>query len=93
MTRRLLALFAPGLLMAQRSVTLKRDKFDKVRVVAVHPRHPRPKNGQCPMCGMLAKPYVIELGPYSWQFDPSRRIDCIFCNNTFRQWAEGKEPK
>lgn len=57
----------------------------------------QPKNGQCPVCGTMARPYHEECRHWAmdnkttcWQ---SRRIDCAYCNTTFRQWAEGKEPK
>lgn len=75
----------------------------------------RPRNGQCPVCGTMAKPYKPDLKEYSGMCLPctspngvcfsnclpyteddlptSRRIDCAHCNTTFRQWAEGKEPK
>lgn len=88
MTRRLLAFFAPGMLMAQ-EIT---PHYTVGRF--------RPLNGQCPMCGMMAEPFAMSTCPQG-QMCPvtedyrsaSRRIDCAHCNNTFRQWAEGKEPK
>lgn len=96
MTRRLLAFLAPSLLAAQ-CVTRKDGMItcpDAVRSNAsANARRRRPKNGECPECGEVAEPYRIEIGPYSWQLDPSRRIDCEYCGNTFRQWAEGKEPR
>lgn len=84
MTRQLLAFFAPALLAAQTQIPFPGDDRLKIR---------RPKNGQCPICLTMAEPYSIAIGPYSWQQDPSRRIDCDYCGCTFRQWAEGKEPK
>ncbi len=54
--------------------------------------NPRPRNGECPVCGTMAEKYDVPIGPYSWQIE-SRRIDCAHCNTVFRQWAEGREPK
>jgi hypothetical protein len=65
------------------------------------PRIPRPRNGQCPVCGTQAQPYRVRTcpdgetcpvlsGDYLSAF---RRVDCEHCNTVFRQWAEGKEPK
>ncbi len=56
---------------------------------------PRPKNGQCPVCGAMAKPYYVTKGEehFNMGMANSRRVDCAYCNATFRQWAEGKEPK
>lgn len=118
MTRRLLAFFAPGMLMAQ---TKAKPHYTTGRMCLAteaddcQTQRPRPRNGQCPQCGTMAKPYVIPTGPTicdaigAQAIFPngnlrqsvkecnvrllSRRIDCVFCNTTFRQWAEGKEPK
>lgn len=84
MTRRLLTLFTPGLLMSQDP--------DFHGYPMGRAKRQRSANGQCPVCGTMAEPYVVPIGPYSWQIE-SRRIDCARCNATFRQWAEGKEPK
>lgn len=53
------------------------------------PRIPRPRNGQCPVCGTMAKPVPPDIAP----FLKSRHVACEHCNTVFRQWAEGKEPK
>jgi len=123
-TRRLLAFFAPGMLAAQTyGRRFNCDAFPEAtvcggsggRTSVLQPRIPRPKNGQCPVCGTMAKPYVIPTGPTicdaigAQAIFPngnlrqsvkecnvrllSRRIDCAHCNTTFRQWADGKEPK
>lgn len=79
-TRRLLALFVPSLLAAQ----VKRA-----------PHILRPRNGECPACGTMAQPYHVSKGEEHFNMGAtnSRRIDCAYCGCTFRQWAEGKEPK
>lgn len=139
MTRRLLAFFAPGLLMALVSCSPKHSPLDPPSITISNngciancwnrgmsdvckklmdecgnrllaameterkreeeppsqafPRsNPRPRNGECPVCGTMAEKYDVPIGPYSWQIE-SRRIDCAHCNTTFRQWAEGKEPR
>jgi len=103
MTRRLLAFFAPGLLMAQ---TKAKPHYTTGRLCLAteaddcQVQRPRPKNGQCPVCGTVAEPFTMSTCPQG-QMCPvtedyrsaSRRIDCAHCNTTFRQWAEGKEPK
>lgn len=58
----------------------------------------RPRNGHCPVCGHVAKPYSAvaldaERGLVVDQSMRVRRVDCEHCGNTFRQWAEGREPK
>lgn len=90
MTRRLLALFAPSVLAAQADLTIQNG-----RIIKIVPRIPRPKNGECPVCGTMAKPYHVSTGDehFNMGLTNSRRIDCEHCNTTFRQWAEGKEPK
>jgi len=117
MTRRLLALFAPGLLMAQTKAKphYTIDRIEEPPSQALPRSNPRSRNGQCPVCGTTAKPYKPDLKEYSGMCLPctslsgacfsnclpfteddlpkSRRIDCAHCNTTFRQWAEGKEPK
>lgn len=88
MTRRLLAFFAPSVLAAQAQEPPSR----------AFPRsNPRPRNGECPVCGTMAKPYhegssSTQDAYYPWP--GSRRLTiCAHCNTTFRQWAEGMEPK
>jgi len=85
MTRRLLAFFAPGMLMAQ-------DITPHYTVGRF-----RPLNGECPVCGTMAKPYHEGTGSTQEAFYPwakySRLTICEHCNTVFRQWAEGKEPK
>lgn len=44
---------------------------------------PKPKNNECPVCGTMAEPY--KQGPY---MPNSQRIDCAYCNATFKQFAE-----
>lgn len=39
------------------------------------------------------EPFRIEIIPHTYADPPTRRVDCDYCGNTFRQWAEGKEPK
>lgn len=69
------------------------------------PRIPRPRNGQCPVCGTMAPAFSWGKGipanqhfadEAGFNFGPSKgwqiRI-CAHCNTAFRQWAEGKEPK
>lgn len=102
MTRRLLAFFAPGLLMAQ---TKAKPHYTTGRMCLAaeaddcQVQRPRPRNGECPGCGTMAQPYSAvalhaERGFIRDNEAPtSRRIDCAHCNATFRQWAEGKEPK
>jgi len=127
MTRRLLAFFAPGMLMAQiRNRCAELDLNNPVPPECTEGRKPvwkarisRPKNGECPVCGTMAKPYKPDLSIYAGACKPcfvkpglwennclsictpfteadlpkQQRIDCAHCNTTFRQWAEGKEPK
>lgn len=107
MTRRILALFAPGLLMAQKAkphYTTGRmclaTEADDCQV-----QRPRPRNGQCPVCGTMAPAFNWGDGiPPSQHYADSVGFDfgpdkgwqiriCAYCNITFRQWAEGKEPK
>jgi len=98
MTRRLLALFAPGMLAAQTTIVLNGD-----RIVSVEPRIPRPENGECPIpgCGWKAPKFHTATCPdgetcrltKGMNISTSRRIDCEHCGCTFRQWADGKEPK
>ena len=99
-TRRLLAFLAPSLLAAQTPRVTCRGMDCEVRP----PRIPRPKNGECPVCGTMAPKLFFDLpesGVYGCSTDglicigpdESRRIDCEHCGCTFRQWAEGKEPK
>lgn len=108
-TRRLLAFLTPSLLAAQ-------EHWSEVGTLPVKrtPRIPRPRNGECPVCGTMAvEPYKPDIREYSGMCLPcteatchsicrpfteadlpkSRRIDCHHCGCTFRQWAEGKEPK
>lgn len=103
MTRRLLALFAPSMLAAQVKLTPTTGGGGRI---------PRPKNGECPVCGTLAKPFRVSIpvGPSTclqyndephhkaqceaWErWDEVRMVACAHCNNVFRQWAQGKEPK
>lgn len=111
MTRRFLALFAPSLLAAQAPRVTCRGMDCEVK-----PRIPRPRNGECPLCGTMAKPLNyradVQLLPeckkpstpdekavceiavdIMTKRSPSRRVDCEHCGCTFRQWAEGMEPK
>lgn len=68
-------------------------RFEHTPPSQAFPRsNPRPRNGECPVCGTMAEKYDVPIGPYSWRIE-SRRIDCAHCNTTFRQWAKGKEPK
>lgn len=117
MTRRLLALFAPGLLMAQ---TKAKPHYTTGRMCLAteaddcQAQRPRPRNGQCPVCGTMAPAFKPNPADYKgcapcppdsnvclsvcrpWSdadMPTSRRTDCDHCNTTFRQWAEGKEPK
>lgn len=96
MTRRIFAL-APAVLAAQTPIPFPGDDRLKIR---------RPKNGQCPICGTVAPKLYWDLPertPYELctsgpdkvcvSSNESRRIDCDHCGCTFRQWAEGKEPK
>lgn len=92
MTRRLLAFFAPGMLMAQ-EIT---PHYTVGRF--------RPLNGQCPQCGTMAEKYIYGASSTQEAFYPgdafgsmgrsndSRLVTCHFCRNVFSQWAEGKEP-
>ncbi len=65
------------------------------------PRIPRPKNGECPVCGTMAPQFHTATCPegemclvtQDMNISASRRIDCAHCSTTFRQWAEGREPK
>ncbi len=58
-----------------------------------NPRIPRPRNGQCPVCGTMAQPYRMRTCPEDEICTPdrdsfnqvSRRVDCAHCNTTFRQ--------
>jgi len=102
MTRRLLAFFAPALLMAQTKAKphYTIDRIEEPPSQAFPRSNPRPRNGQCPVCGTMAKPFTMstcpqgQTCPVTEDYRPaSRRIDCAHCNTTFRQWAEGKEPK
>lgn len=114
MTRRLLAFFAPALLMM-----LPVACGNKQRIAPIEPHYtmgkmclavpqeppslafprsnPRPKNGECPVCGTMAQPYHEGAGSTQEAFYPwvkySRLTICEHCNTVFRQWAEGKEPK
>lgn len=105
MTRRLLAFFAAPMLAAQcrrnpngtvtcsGEVSMSMDCRGMDCKVA--PRIGRPKNGECPVCGTMAKLFTK---PYAGGFRYTdgtiyRRIDCDHCGCAFRQWAEGKEPK
>lgn len=103
MTRRLLAFFAPSMLAAQQEITVECKGMD-CKVTKAVPRIPRPRNGECPVCGTMAPKLFFDLpesGVYRCSTDglicigpdESRRIDCHHCGCTFRQWAEGKEPK
>lgn len=96
MTRRLLAFFAPSMLAAQ----IPNCVETKGKGPYIHPtirlRNP-PPNGECPIpgCGWKAGPFTK---PYTDGFRYTdgtiyRRIDCAHCGCTFRQWADGKEPK
>jgi hypothetical protein len=75
------------------SMTVYFDKKGVPHIIDRTPRILRPVNGECPVCGTMHEPYRIPIGPYSWQKESSRRVDCAHCNTVFRQWAEGKEPK
>lgn len=88
MTRRMLSLFSPMLLAAQ-------EHWSQVGTLPPKQatRIPRPKNGQCPVCGTMYEPFRIEIIPHTYENPPTRRVDCDYCGCTFRQWAEGKEPK
>lgn len=92
MTRRFLALFAPSLLAAQVDIEIQNG-----RIVKRTPRIPRPRNGECPLCGTMAKPYSEGFGStQDAYYDGSkfgRLAICDHCGCTFRQWAQGKEPK
>jgi len=123
MTRRLLAFFAPALLMAQTKAKphYTIDRIEEPPSQAFPRSNPRPRNGQCPVCGTMAQPFTMAAKIEASLRDacdwlagdqpidvervkkcrdknrslvpPFRRIDCAHCNTTFRQWAEGKEPK
>lgn len=99
MTRRLLALFAPGLLMAQTKAKphYTIDRIEEPPSQAFPRSNPRPRNGQCPVCGTMARPYHEGSGSTQDAYYPwpgSRRLTiCEHCNIVFRQWAEVKEPK
>lgn len=113
MTRRLLAFFVPSMLAAQQTIVSPRcanldlnhptppecypiPQCDE-NGMRCAPHIPRPKNGECPVCGTMAQPYhegssSTQDAYYPWP--GSRRLTiCEHCNATFRQWAEGKEPK
>lgn len=108
MTRRLLAIFAPSMLAAQQTQSITCRGMD----CEVKPRIPRPKNGECPVCGTMHEEFrvPVPVGPSACLQhvdDPDRRrrceelerweevrmVACLHCNNIFRQWAEGREPK
>ena len=89
-TRRLLAFFAPSLLAAQVDIEIQNG-----RIVKRTPRIPRPRNGECPVCGTMAKPYHVSKGEEHFNMGAtnSRRGDCEYCGCTFCQWAVKQEPK
>ena len=97
MTRRLLAFFAPGMLMAQTKAKphYTIDRIEEPPSQAFPRSNPRPRNGECPVCGTMAQPYHVSTGDehFNMGLTNFRRIDCEHCNTTFRQWAEGKGPK
>lgn len=64
-------------------------------LLAAQVRKPRPDNGQCPVCGTWKWAYFVSKGEKHFNMGAtnSRRVDCDYCGCTFRQWAEGKEPK
>ncbi len=73
-------------------------RFEHTPPSQAFPRsNPRPRNGECPVCGTIAQPYHEGSGSTQDAYYPwpgSRRLTiCSHCNTTFRQWAEGKEPK
>lgn len=92
MTRRLLTLFAPSMLAAQQTCG---SSDPRICADLQKRTYRRPKNGECPVCGTMAKPYHVSTGDehFNMGLTNFRRIDCEHCNTTFRQWAEGKEPK
>ena len=49
----------------------------------------KPLPDQCPLCGVMAKPYVLVVQMCDMTCEPPdwRRIDCENCNNTFKQKA------
>lgn len=51
-------------------------------------------SGMCRPCDSPSGVCFSNCVPYTEADLPtSRRIDCAHCNTTFRQWADGKEPK
>lgn len=107
MTRRWIALLFGGAAAAQQKAPTLEAQLDQLPLGQERiPRIPKPKNGECPLCGVQAERWIAPVGPSAcldeepgtihaeicWSSETVRMVACQHCNNIFRQFVE-KEPK
>lgn len=107
MTRRWIAFLFGGAAAAQQKAPTLEAQLDQLPFGQERiPRIPKPKNGECPVCGVRAERWIAPVGPSRCLSmekgttyeelcrlsESVRMVACRHCNNIFRQFVE-KEPK